>query len=74
MISSLLSGPGESEPRVSRSDLHDDVYEELEGYLGPLWRSWVRQRLEARSERYLRDQLLLIRGAIDRVLGGPPGG
>lgn len=69
MITELRMGPGEAEPRVSRSDLHDRLYDELTEYVGPLWRSWARQRLEARTERWLRSQLLLIRDAIDRVLG-----
>ncbi len=72
MISSLLLGPGDAEPRVSRSDLHDRLYGEIDAYVGPMWRSWTRQRLEARTERFLRDQLLLIRAAIDRVITEDP--
>lgn len=54
--------------RASRSDLHDRLYVEIDGLIGTAWRSWVRDRLDARTERWLRRQLLAAREAIDRVL------
>lgn len=67
-------GPGSDDDSVDRSHLHGRLYDELGDLAGPLARSWARSRLEARSERWLRDQLLTARAAIDRVLEEIPRG
>ncbi len=68
-VITALMGPGDDDgASVDRSHLHGRLYGELEHLAGPMVRSWVRQRLEGRSERWLRSQLLTARAAIDRVL------
>jgi hypothetical protein len=54
--------------RPARSDLHDRLYAEVAQMVGSVGTTWARGKLEGKSERFLRRQLLAVREAIDRVL------